>query len=183
MSLHVWVYDNRLLCDVEAQLQPLTDAHIDCANRTWVPEFHRRRQLRVSDQDFLVWDWPSKDKYLLAKNAVRDYVISRGESVEGIMILQEPEPSRLDPLAQVLYVRYLATAPWNRTCGDQPGQFRRIGSVLLAQAIRESITLGCDGRLGLHSLSGSDSFYRKLRFQDFGPDPGNRGLTYFELGT
>jgi hypothetical protein len=135
----------------------------------------------VSDQDFLVWDWPSKDKYLLAKNTVCDYAISRGESVEGIMILQEPEPSRLDPQAQVLYVRYLATAPWNRACADHSGQYRHIGTVLLAQAIRESNTLGCDGRLGLHSLSGSDSFYRKLRFHEFGSDPGHRGLTYFEL--
>jgi hypothetical protein len=181
-SMLVWLHDNRSQCDVEAELQPLADLHIDRANATWVPEFHRRRQLRISDQDFLVWDWPSTDKYLLAKNTVRDYVISCAGDVEGMMILQEPEPSRLEVRARVIYVRYLATAPWNRPSFDQPGRYGRTGTLLLAQAVRESISLGCEGRIGLHSLSESDAFYRKLRLDDFGPDPGNRGLTYFELG-
>src|SRR5262245_24379265 len=66
----VWLYDNREANHVKAMLQPMTDAHIDRANVTWVPEFHRRRQLRANDQDYLVWDWPSKDKYLLASEFV-----------------------------------------------------------------------------------------------------------------
>jgi hypothetical protein len=177
----VWIYDNREQRYVEARLETLSDAHIDQANRTWVPEFHRRRQLRVSDQDFLVWDWPSKEKYLLAKNTIRDYVVSRDDRLEGIIILQEPEPSRLEPFAKVLYVRYVATAPWNRPCGSTSGQHRFVGTVLLNQGIRESVMLECEGRLGLHSLSNSDTYYRKLGFRELGPDPGNRGLTYFEL--
>jgi hypothetical protein len=179
--MQIWLYDNLLKCPVAAELQSLAEEQIDSANATWVPEFHRRRQMRASDQDFLVWDWPSKEKYLLAKNTVRDYAVIRGDRVEGLMILQEPEPSRLDPQRPVLYVRYLATAPWNRPFRDQPGRFRHVGTVLIGQAVCESRTLGCGGGIGLHSLSGSDAFYRKLGFHEFGPDPANRGLTYFEL--
>jgi hypothetical protein len=181
--MQVWLYDNQLQRAVEAELQVLTHEHVDRANATWVPEFRSRRQMRATDQDFLVWDWPSKEKYLLEKNTVRDYAVARGDSVEGILILQEPEPSRLESPNRVLYVRYLATAPWNRLRGDRPGQYSRVGTILLGQAVRESLALGCQGRLGLHSLSNSDAFYRKLQFHDLGPDPANRGLTYFELAT
>ena len=53
---------------------------------------------------------------------------------------------------------------------------------LVELAIRWSDELGFRGRVGLHSLPQSDSFYGgHCGMNDFGPDPNYQNLRYFEL--
>lgn len=181
--MHVWLFDRELQKAVEAELAPLAECHIAQANATWVPEFHRRRGAAERDEDSLLWKTGAKYVDLLAQHdAGQAFVITTPGELQGLLILQAAtEPSRLESGAQVIRVRYLATAPWNRPGQESTGRFRRVGTLLLARAIWVSIAAGCLGRLGLHSLAGSDGFYRKLGFCDVGPDPAHRGLRYFEL--
>lgn len=159
-------------------------ARVAALNATWVPEFHRRQELSEKDQDFLMWKTGVRYVNLMTQlEGVREYVVCRSGELQGVLALGEAaEPSRIQKGDRVLFVRYLAAAPWNRRGATGGGRYRRTSTVLLGQAVLNSMAAGCVGRLGLHSLTASGAFYRKLGFTDLGPDPAERGLRYFEWG-
>lgn len=162
----------------------MTDGHVVALNATWVTEFHRRQDSSEKDQDFLMWKTGVKYVDVLTRrDGVRAYVVNFAGDVQGVLALGETaEASRLQKSERLLFVRYLAAAPWNRRGQTASrGRYRRTGTVLLGQAVLDSMAAGCVGRLGLHSLTQSDDFYRKIGFTDLGPDPAERGLRYFEL--
>lgn len=181
--MRVWVWDNELRHAVDANLMPMTDEHVAKLNATWVPEFHRRQESGVRDQDFLMWETGVKYMDLLTRRInVNTYVVVRSSNVQGVLVLAKtPETSRLHENEHVLIVHYLATAPWNRRGRVSSGRYRGTGTVLLGHAVLDSMAAGCLGRLGLHSLTDSDDYYRAMGFDDLGLNPAERGLRYFEL--
>ena len=85
------------------------------------------------------------------------------------------------------FLSYLETAPWNYEPFVRPN-FRRYlgaGGILMAEAVRLSVEMGLQGRVGLYSLSHSEGFYKKLGmtrlFEDRDPRSSTRGLWYFEF--
>lgn len=87
----------------------------------------------------------------------------------------------MQPMAALAYVRYLATAPWNRQCAEYRGRYRGIGRLLVMHAITTGIALGSQGHVGLHSFVAASPFYDRLGFKNLGVDPAERGMLYFEL--
>ena len=84
---------------------------------------------------------------------------------------------------RLVYVRALATAPWNRPAITNPPTYKGVGGTLINFAIARSEELGYQGRIGLHALPGALVFYRKLRvgLLDCGPDPEEPdNLNYLE---
>jgi hypothetical protein len=81
----------------------------------------------------------------------------------------------------VVYVDYLAVAPWNRKVVQHPQRFKNLGTVMLGAAVATSISTGLDGRCGLHSLPQSEGFYRRIGMSDLGIDPAYASLRYFEF--
>ncbi len=76
----------------------------------------------------------------------------------------------------------LATAPWNRHGFTQTPTYKGVGRVLLVAAVSMSVDLGFKGRLGLHSLPQSESWYRTTcGMTDLGVDPNMSPLHYFEM--
>ncbi len=49
----------------------------------------------------------------------------------------------------IVYVEFLATAPWNRPEIQKPPRFRGIGTVMVAAAVEVSWELGYRGLMGL----------------------------------
>jgi hypothetical protein len=90
--------------------------------------------------------------------------------------------ARLDRRAgkSIIYVEYLAVAPWNRPTIESPRRFSGCGRAMIRFAVQRSDDLGREGRIGLHSLPRSRSFYAGLGFVDLGPDEAEGGLHYFE---
>ena len=75
----------------------------------------------------------------------------------------------------------MESAPWNLKGASAPPRFMGIGTVLIAEAVRLSLEMGLEGRVGLHSLPQAESFYKnRCRMTEFGADPGYYDLTYFE---
>jgi GNAT superfamily N-acetyltransferase len=68
----------------------------------------------------------------------------------------------------MVYVEYLATHPENREPPIGIRALRGVATILVAAAVRVSIDLGFDGRVGLHSTAGAESFYGRLGFQPIG---------------
>lgn len=84
---------------------------------------------------------------------------------------------------RLVYIRALATAPWNRPAITNPPTYKGVGGTLIDFAIARSEELGYQGRIGLHALPSALVFYRKLRvgLLDSGPDPEEPdNLNYFE---
>ncbi len=81
----------------------------------------------------------------------------------------------------LVYVSYLATAPWNyREITEQP-KFSGVGTVLLRAAVAISIDTEFKGRIGLHSLPKAEYFYERHGFECLGADPQKEDLKYYEL--
>ena len=91
----------------------------------------------------------------------------------------------------LVYVDYIAAAPWNlgeflKKMGYQP-RYREVGRVLMTTAITLSRDLGYEGRIGLHSLPQTESFYENtcgmmpLGEDTFSSPHGSYTLSYYEM--
>jgi hypothetical protein len=97
----------------------------------------------------------------------------------------ENHASQLQPKGQpIAYVERLASAPWNRGTFIPTVEFGVTGYALMAAAIGISRRNSLDGRVGLHSVSGSVNFYaNKCGMTSLGPDATKQGLVYLEMST
>lgn len=179
----VSLFNRRTHCHVAAEITAMTDQHVELLNATWIRAFELRNERQERDEDFLMWN--TGKGYLdlvFHREEFQSFSLVADDIVQGVLLLESvPLMSRLEPDRSLVYVRYLATAPWNRRNKIGPGWFRGVGTLLLAHAAQVSRNKGCEGRLGLHSLCGSDEFYEKLGMHNLGLDAARRGLNYFEF--
>jgi hypothetical protein len=88
-------------------------------------------------------------------------------------------PARLGD-GQVVYIDYVESAPWNLKASAISPRFIGVGTVLIAEAVRLSLEMKLEGRIGLHSLPQAVGFYTRCGMSRVGPDPDYYDLPYFE---
>ena len=82
----------------------------------------------------------------------------------------------------LVYVEFLASAPWNLPNVVGEPRYALVGRVLLAAAIQLSLNEEYAGRVGLHALPQADSWYRdNCGMTDLGCDRTKENLRYFEM--
>lgn len=129
------------------------------------------------------WDWRTKCPAPSDEQS-RIFSLLNAGDVEAVMLVRLDKRSRsLGEAGPIVYVDYLAVAPWNRKKIQDPQRFRHLGTVLLGAAVELSRALGCDGRCGLHALPQSEGYYRHIGMRDFGLDEDYLSLRYFEFDT
>ncbi len=130
------------------------------------------------------WRWERK---VLASAHLLSYPtmgIEYEGQVQGLMmLLTDGEFGRLPEQARqpLVYVHFLATAPWNLGAVVAQPRFRGVGTVLLRAAIETSIDLGFKGRMGLHSLPQSETWYDRIGMICLGADSSKQNLKYYEM--
>jgi hypothetical protein len=181
----------------------LDTSHLDFMEAQWTPALRRQYNLaileyfqlpatdqtperwleiqakrEVQDQH---WEWRTKCSIAPGTNR-RVLSLLNGGEVEAAMLLLSGKTSREQsaPLP-ILYVDYVAVAPWNRKAFQTPQRFRHLGTVMIGAAVELSRAMGLDGRCGLHSLPQSEGFYRRIGMRDFGLDAAYASLRYFEF--
>jgi len=82
---------------------------------------------------------------------------------------------------ELVYVDFLATAPWNRPNFVQAPKYKGIGRLLIATAVSLSLTLEFKGRIGLHSLPQSENWYATVCGFTAGGYDQEKKLHYFEM--
>lgn len=178
-----WLFDEIDGRITTCELTLLTSDHLRRAKQSWVPEFCRRRFNGVIDEDAILWNRGFViDDSSRGDTRLRGFAIDAENEVQGVVILDES--LRANPFesgSECIYVRYLATAPWNRPLRRQLGRFRRVGRLLTARAVLESIARGGGGRIGLHAFRDAGTFYERLGFLSRGFDPNCRGMIFFDL--
>ncbi len=181
----------------------LDSVHLDFIEANWAPALKRQYDLAIleffqlpsADQtpekwletlgQFSVQDhhWNWRNKSAIAPSSGRRILsLLNAAEVEAAMMLLFGKKSR-DPTTPlpIVYVDYVAVAPWNRKVVQHPQRFKNLGTVMLGVAVAMSIATGLDGRCGLHSLPQSEGFYRRIGMADFGIDVAYASLRYFEF--
>jgi len=127
------------------------------------------------------WDWNRKSSSMLG-SAHRIFALLDSNSVEGLMRIDLSKQSRFQhsSYTPIVYIDYLAVAPWNRKVIQSPPRFRGFGTVLLGVAVSISIEEGMGGKCGLHALRQAEGFYLQAGMNDLGID-SDCGLRYFEF--
>jgi len=169
------VEDNQV---VDAMITGLTSNNIKDFVNLWKP------QLKDSDSEDSEWNWQNKHRQ--ARRANELYAVECENVTQGMMridILEErcKIPSQFRQF--LVYVDYLATAPWNRKPIQNPPTYKGVGGNLMDFAVARSHELGYRGRIGLHTLPSAIPFYKKLNIGliDCGVDLDHPDeLVYFE---
>lgn len=161
---------------------PICITLLQKARDAWIQKFHQRANAGIVDDDRELWTKGFLREDDVAESSPPGCVLLAAGEVQGIVVFDSMlESSRMARGAHALYVRYLATAPWNRTTGERRGRFCGVGRALVRQAVRESIQRGTPGRVGLYSFVNAAPFFEKLSFENLGGADAGHGLVYLEL--
>ena len=175
MPVKVYCTTSKSLVDADMS-NTIADNDLHVYEKEWRP---RIADLRAEDAH---WNWRSKMYHASKPDEFLHYTLSVEKTAQGLMQLQiSTRKSKTSPGDPMVYLDYLAVAPWNREGQAEPPRYKTVGTVLLAQATLASFDRGWDGRLGLHSLPNAASFYRVKGMRSFGCDMSYYGLEYFEF--
>ena len=135
------------------------------------------------------WDWgrkmlaAEKDPWLYEM-----FVIECAFSTQAVMLVAKGGITHLcrhpdnSPKDQLIYIDFLATAPWNRRKLVADPAYGGCGRIMVETAVALSLEEEMGGRIGLHALVGAEAFYElKMGMTDLGPDEQYHGLRYFEV--
>jgi hypothetical protein len=179
------LFDMQKKAFVDAMLyDQISEKNIDDFENSWLPLFEsskgklRKKGLFIEDAN---WDWNIQVATRESILAYQTFAIEANDMTQGMMIIESVQhTSQIEKLKPLIYIEYLATAPWNRKMVVENPRFRLTGSLLLAQAIGESLEKGFKGRIGLHSLPKAEAWYEYLGLTNFGIDTDKK-LPYLEL--
>ena len=162
---------------IETQLVDLAQKHLEDFEANWRPMLER------AGAEDKFWDWVVKKRISLSSDNFESYAIEYERMTQGLMAIEAQwHRSQIDRRYQIVYVQAIASAPWNRKAIQPRPELRGVGTALLLFARQRSWELGYEGRVGLHALPGAESFYDDQNMADYGPDPEQENLTYFEDG-
>jgi hypothetical protein len=169
-----------VLCD------EITSGHVKLWRESWVHTLARHNSSlglyeRPEDSH---WDWELKVIRGGGLLSYHSFAIVCDGGLQALMICEDLHSSKIPGQfgKPMVYITFLATAPWNRPEIQRPPRYRGCGSIMLLAAIQISRNAGARGRIGLHSLPAAEEFYhRKCGMTPLGEDSAHQNLTYFEM--
>jgi hypothetical protein len=163
----------------------LTIDEIDEAVALWSPYLQQQIKARGQRPQHAHWDWSKKARAIKGLSFYALLGVSAQGEMQAMMLWDDGfskarHPSQLGK--DLVYIPFLAAAPWNDSTIAPSPRYRGTGSLLVSAAIEHSLDLEYKGRIGLHSLPQAEGFYReKCAMIDLGIDQDHEGLRYFEF--
>lgn len=187
--LHHSILEQHIL-DVENSWKPILQEHVFNLKEKHgygSAQFDKQKfsdevcELMIQDAH---WDWSEKYDYYSSLLGYSSCCLTCDDKIQGIGFFDHSEnfKSKIikDKTMGIVYVEYIATAPWNRK-EIESQRYAGIGEVLITYAIEVSFDEGMNGRIGLHSLPQAEKFYKeKCNMEDFGIDK-DKNMKYFEM--
>jgi hypothetical protein len=130
------------------------------------------------------WDWGKKFQLTIDYSLTyRMLGIECGGQIQGLMLIASGKNCRIENQKgkNLVYVDYLSAAPWNSKASTPTPKYKLVGKVLLQAAIELSEDEDFKGRIGLHSLPQSETWYTNCGMTDLGLDSNYQNLRYFEM--
>ncbi len=171
----------------------LEQTDLERADASWLPEQNLLKQVAsqsgISIDNLMQHDhWIWSRKWLSRSRDTIYGGIEAEDQLQGIMILRTNKLSRHESQQglPLVYVDYLATAPWNNSRVlkqlNRRERFKKIARYLMRTAIRISQENQWEGRIGLLSLPQSQRYYQdRCGMVDLGEDPLQPPMHYFEM--
>ena len=168
----------------------LDEKNLDDFECLWKPALNSRRDESSSwaaaadthTQDSH-WDWVEKAKDAAHLLQYETFSVECSDETQGLMLVDVTKFGRVNGQRghELVYIELIATAPWNRPKLAPKPRYKGVGRVLLGTAISLSLKLEFKGRVSLHSLPQSESWYRtQAGFTDGGYDTTKK-MQYFEM--
>lgn len=133
----------------------------------------------ISTED-IHWDWFKKAVSFNTSEYEWFHLYADGKP-QAACLIYHPEASALDT-GNIFYIKFVAVAPWNRTCDLRPREFRGLGEIILRAAQRFAVKeLSLRPGFCLHSLPKAEGFYTKLKMVNVAGKEDAQSLAYFEL--
>jgi hypothetical protein len=133
----------------------------------------------ISTED-IHWDWFKKAVDSGTDEFEWFHLYADGKP-QAACLIYHPEASALEP-GDIFYVEFVAVAPWNRTSGLRPREFRGLGEIILRAAQRFAVKeLKLRPGFCLHSLPKAEGFYMKLKMVKVDGKVDEQSLAYYEL--
>lgn len=183
----VYLRDGKSGMLIEASLfDEVTPDHLALWDRDWVPAMQAFRAGLPPGQkpEDSHWDWRRKSQAVRGMLGYHSFALICRKELQGLMMTNDVSSARLRAQfgKPLIYVEFVATAPWNRPKLQDPPRYRGVGQVFILAAIETSRDAGFKGRVGLHSLPEAEPFYeQKCGFARLGADSSHQNLTYFEM--
>ena len=167
--------DQKNLTDYETLWKPLLRARR--------AEFSSAASAAAANTQDAHWNWVEKAVAAEHSMAYETFAIEATGTTQGLMLVNLTKQARLESQRglELVYIELVASAPWNRPRFVDNPKYKGIGRHLVATAVSLSVELGFKGRIGLHSLPQSESWYRdEAKFATDGYDE-SKSMHYFEL--
>ena len=133
----------------------------------------------ISTED-IRWDWFMKAVAFSSDEYEWFHLYADGKP-QAACLIYHPEASALEP-GDIFYVKFVAVAPWNRTCDFRPREFRGLGEIILRAAQRFAVKeLKLRPGFCLHSLPKAEVVYTKLKMVKVDGREDAQSLAYYEL--
>lgn len=160
--------------------------HLALWDREWVPAMQTYCAGRAPGEkpEDSHWDWRRKSRVLGGLLGYHAFALVCRKELQGLMLTNDVTAARLREQfgKPLIYVEFVATAPWNRPEMESPPRYRGVGQVFILAAVESSRDAGFKGRIGLHSLPKAEDFYgQRCGLTRLGPDSSHQNLTYFEM--
>lgn len=173
----------RVVCEID-------DDNLTDFEQHWRPILKQRRADFENSQAAAAgnvqdshWDWVGKATGARRAMGQETFAVECDGHTQGLMLVDLARFARLDPHKgrELVYIELLASAPWNRYATVKNPKYKGAGRILIATAISLSVNEGFEGRIGLHSLPQSESWYREeAGFTDVEFDHLKK-MRYFEM--
>lgn len=146
-------------------------------------DFSSQDAARAGNAQDSHWDWIGKANEARRAMGRETLAVECDGHTQGLMLIDLTRFARLEPHRgrELVYIDLLASAPWNRHGTVASPKYKGVGRILLGTAISLSLHEGFEGRIALHSLPQSESWYREeARFTDVEYDHLKK-MRYFEM--
>ena len=187
----IQIIDQRIPAVIQASLLESVDlAYSRRADQEWLGFVSAAAELAAakgepfSPPEHAHWRWERKFSVTERLLSFPTWAVEADGQPQGLMLLKtDGEYGRLPGQAgrPLVYVMFLATAPWNLPQVAPNPRFRGCGLALMRAAVEVGFDLGFKGRIGLHALPQSVAFYTRWGLLSTGADADKGGLPYFEM--
>lgn len=176
--IHGWSLESSMECDVFwkqgwlALLKQIQQVESD--------ETKQNEILASISTEDIHWDWFNKAVESSSDEYEWFHLYADGKP-QAACLIYHPEASALEP-GNIFYVKFVAVAPWNRTCNLREREFRGLGEIILRAAQRFAVKeLKLRPGFCLHSLPKAEGFYAKLKMLKVDGKEDAQSLAYYEL--
>jgi hypothetical protein len=167
-------------------LDEVSDVHLMMWNDTWKPAMEKycASNLFQDKPEDEHWNWRKKANGWRSMLGYHSFALVCEDELQGLMLASDFQSARL-PVQfgkPMVFVEFLAAAPWNRIEFQNPRKYIGVGSVMILAAVELSAGLGYHGRIGLCSLPAAEAFYKtKCGMSELGKDAAHENLMYYEM--